>query len=122
MNPQSGGLNQILAASTNGGSGAKVWPGIDGVIPHRGFRIPDLQKEESTRLPMGVQLFSRHYDLSKEDQRKEFEQVSSQVLTHQMAGRMRLTHIERHWSEVSNSMIVYMEWTEFFTYDRKETL
>lgn len=116
-------LDTLAEGSNGSGNGrVQVWPGVRGEIPHRGFNRPDLKDVEAGRLPHGAQLYARKYDLSDDEQLVEYQRVLSRIMTHQMAGRMQMTHINRHWDDSKQSMVVYVEWLEYFTYLPDEAL
>ena len=90
--------------------GKLTWPGVNG-IPFMGDgSVPNLRGEEAERLPIAGDAYDRVFDLSKEEDSEYYQWVRDRCRN----GQFTLDHVERHWNQDTNNMVIYMEWTQLY--------
>jgi hypothetical protein len=90
--------------------GELTWPGLHG-IPFMGDgAVPNLRGPEAEQLPISGKARHKVFDLSNEEDNEYFQWVRDRCRN----GLFTQDHIERHWNKETNSMVIYMEWTQLF--------
>jgi hypothetical protein len=85
------------------------WPGAQG-LPFRGEAAPNLKQAELETLPVIGDAQEKVFDLSKEEDAKQYNWIRDRSRN----GQFTIDFIERHWNEETKNMVVYIEWTQLY--------
>jgi len=85
------------------------WPGVHG-LPFLGDTIPNLKKDELDEMPVVGYAHHRVFDLSKQAESDQYRDVRDRIRN----GLFTLDYIHREWNQESQSMLIYLEWTQLY--------
>jgi hypothetical protein len=87
------------------------WPGVHG-LPFRGPAVPNLKQEELEQLPVVGEAFHDTFDLSDEEQSKQYRWIRDRARN----GLFTVDYSYREHVVVDGKMktIIYIEWTQLY--------
>lgn len=91
--------------------GKQHWPGANG-FPFKGEVVPSLKQHEVEQLPVIGDTYEKVFDLNVEEDREYYNWVRDRVRN----GVFVRDYIERKWTEDKEWPIIYLEWTQCYTY------
>ena len=116
--------NDPLVAAVTGANSAgqpyQVFHGA-GDIPHRatGVRYYKNNDPQHMKPKTAGHVRCAIFDLSSDEQRKQYEATASLAYSFANHGRAAITAIDRQYNQQKGTWLVYLEWIEYYTYDPK---